>query len=388
MTNHTQPLSYGRLVDYNALDAFKRLAGEAQLRTAGFRNWYNGIEVSWDMTSIGESAAVLNIRILKDNIREVSFGLVDEGLGTMNLAADACALELANGSSYYAPVAFGVISSAANDLLAVGALPFAVSQHLQVETGEWFNDKQRCLELLENYVEACRHSGANYVCGETPGLRGIIVPGASSLSCAASGLVPLKRRRFSGSRIHVGDKIVFLASSGPHINGWTALRQLADERLKYGYRTPIDASGSQTFGEAVMAKPIIYVKFVEECLRQGDDLINYFIPVTGHGLRKVMRAVEPFRYEIHALPALSPLFRFLLRETGISTSDFYGTYNGGVGAVAIVPPKRLNQVLEIAKAKGYAAFEAGVVKKAEKGASSVILKPIDVTYEADTLQLR
>jgi hypothetical protein len=53
-----------------------------------------------------------------------------------------------------------------------------------------------------------------------------------------------------------------------------------------------------------------------------------------------------------------------------------------------VPPKRLNQVLEVAAAKGYEAFEAGVVKKAEKGASSVILKPIDVTYEADTLQLR
>ncbi len=137
-----------------------------------------------------------------------------------------------------------------------------------------------------------------------------------------------------------------------------------------------------------MQDTIIYVKFVEECLKRGDDLIRYFIPITGHGLRKLMRALQAFKYVVHELPELTALFKFILKETGIDLKDLYETYNCGVGAAAIVPARRLGEVLEIAESLGYDAFNAGEVQPADDGLSSVVIKPIDVTFDASSLALR
>jgi len=390
-SNSLPPLTYAAAgVDYGSLDAYKLMAQEAQRRTASFSNWLNGIKVEWLADSIGESAACLSV----SGARDLLLAIVEEGLGTLNLAADECATQLATGSSYYDVVAFGTIASAVNDVLALGGLPVSLTQHLQVAGGEWFANVQRSAGLLEGWVAACEQAGARYVGGETPGLRGIIVPGAASFGCSAVGIVPCGHERFAGSRIRAGDRIVLLGSSGLHINGWTAMRELAT-RLPDGYRTIIHPADGRTivdepimFGSALMQRTIIYVKFVEACQRLGPDMIRYFIPVTGHGLRKLMRAREPFRYQVQRLPRLSALFRFIMEGCGITLRDLYETYNCGVGAAAIVPPESLSSVLMAAQNTGYFAMDGGEVQPAQDGRSSVVLEPLDITYESDSLQLR
>jgi phosphoribosylformylglycinamidine cyclo-ligase len=159
---------------------------------------------------------------------------------------------------------------------------------------------------------------------------------------------------------------------------------LIAEELSEGYLTPI--ADGLSYGEALLAPSVIYVAFVRECQRRGLKL-NYVAHVTGHGWRKLMRLEEPFVYEIKEPRAVPALFKFLMESGPVELREAYATFNMGVGFAAYVDPKSADAVLAAAKSSGYDAWHAGTVKK-EGGRKAVVVPPLGLVYEADTLQLR
>src|SRR5690606_14548534 len=187
-------------------------------------------------------------------------------------------------------------------------------------------------------AEGCRQSGVVWGGGETPTLRGIVNADAIVLAGSAIGKVEPKSQRITGD-VRDGNAIVFLARSGVQTNGLSLCRLIAS-KLPDGYLTPIGHGDPRTFGEALLAPSVIYVKFVAECQKRGIKL-NYVAHVTGHGWRKLMRLDEPFVYEI-VNPGEEPaLFKFLREAGPISLREAYATYNQGVGFAAYVSPENL-----------------------------------------------
>jgi phosphoribosylformylglycinamidine cyclo-ligase len=359
-------------VNYEQLDAFKRACQRAAKTTAGLLAQHGYAEPA---TTRGESAYLMEAA-------DHYLAHVEEGLGTKNLVADA--VYAATGKNFYREIAIDTVATIVNDLATCGALPISVAMHAAVGESAWFADEKRMNALVDGWAEGCRQAGAVWGGGETPTLRGIVNAETIVLAGSAVGKISPKDLRITGD-VRDGDAIVFLSSSGVQTNGLSLCRLIAS-KLPKGYQTPIGHGDTRTYGEALLAPSVIYVRFVRECQRRGLKL-NYAAHVTGHGWRKLMRLEEPFVYEITAPRAAPAVFRFLEEAGPIDRREMYATFNQGIGFAAYVRPDVADAVTKAAKDSGYDAWIAGTVRK--QGARKAVTVPsLGITFEGDTLRVR
>jgi phosphoribosylformylglycinamidine cyclo-ligase len=361
----------GTGVNYGAMDPFKRMAQLAARKTAGNIARLNGGEFHEFEPSRGESAYLIEAA-------KSYFAHVEEGLGTKNLVADA--MYALTGKSYYDQIAQCTVAMIVNDLVTLGALPLSVAMHLAAGTSDWFNDEYRARDLVEGWKNACNLARCTWGGGETPTLKGVVVPGTVVLSGSAIGIVKPKDRLIAGPIRH-GDAIVIIESSGIHANGLTLARTIAG-KLSDGYLTTL--ADGRTYGEALLDPTHIYVGLVEDCFDRGVD-IHYAVNITGHGWRKFMRATQPFTYVIDVLPKQLPVFDFLQQHGPVDDTEAYGNFNMGAGFALYIAEADIEKVIGIAEDLGLRAFAAGHI---ENGDKKVVIRPKGLEYAAQTLAVR
>lgn len=382
----------GTGVDYDAMDPFKTMAQSAARKTAGNIERL-GFRVRAE--SYGESAFL--IEPMDDT--PYTLAHVEEGLGTKNLVADA--MYALTGKSYYDQIAQCTVAMIVNDLVTLGALPLSVAMHLAVGTSDWFNDEKRTGDLVTGWKNACNLARCTWGGGETPTLKGVVVPEAVVLSGSAIGVIKPKERLITGSIQH-GDAIVIIESSGIHANGLTLARKIGERKdgfwrklghlfipsrfslraLPKGYLTEL--SDGRAYGEALLDPTHIYVGLVEDCLNAG-VVIHYAVNVTGHAWRKLMRAIAPFTYVIDTLPRKLPIFDFLQKHGPVDDQEAFGNLNMGAGFALYVDEAQADLVIGIAEKLGLRAFVAGHI---ETGDKKVVIKPKGIEFAADTLAVR
>jgi len=280
--------------------------------------------------------------------------------------------------------------------------------HLAVGSSDWFKDKERAQDLINGWGDACDLARCVWAGGETPALKGIIVPGASLLSGSSFG-IGHKNGPINPKNIKDGDAIIFLESSGIHANGLTLARSIAEDIAKKkdpwwrkmlrhvftnipptekslfeAYNTQLP--GCRTYGETLLDPTHIYSDFVEDCLDAGVK-IHYGVNITGHGWRKLMRAELNFTYTVETLPAKGHIFDFIQEHGNVSDEEMYGNFNMGAGFALYVPKSEVPKVYEVAKRyeKRFHTFEAGHI---EAGDKKVVIIPMGLEYAGETLAVR
>jgi phosphoribosylformylglycinamidine cyclo-ligase len=159
------------------------------------------------------------------------------------------------------------------------------------------------------------------------------------------------------------------------------VRSVADE-LPAGLRTPLP-SGAE-FGAAALTPSLVYVPVIEALLR-APVTITYLSHITGHGLRKLMRASRELTYRIDALPEVPEILAELAGRAGLDPRSAYGTLNMGVGFAVFCRPGDGERVVAVAGDLGFTAMPAGRV---EEGPRRVILEPLGVAFGGEELELR
>jgi phosphoribosylformylglycinamidine cyclo-ligase len=359
-------------VDYDLLDAFKR----ACQREAGTTAAALGAHGLKEPASIrGESAYLLETP-------HEYLAHVEEGLGTKNLVADS--VQKLTGRSHYDAIGIDTVATIVNDLITCGALPISVAMHAGVGDATWFADQQRASDLARGFAEGCRRAGAVWGGGETPALKGIIEPAAIVLAGSAIGRINPKELRIRGD-VAAGDAIVLLASSGIHTNGLTLCRKLAEMvDGEGGYAAKL--SDGRGYGEALLDPSVIYVSFIAACQRAGLRL-KYAAHITGHGWRKLMRLDEPLVYRMTDPGTPQPVFEFIARHAQMDAREMYGTFNMGAGFAAYVDAADAQRCIDLAQREGYTAWLGGHVEK-QDGRKAVVIEPLGIAFEGETLKVR
>lgn len=364
----------GTGVNYSEMDPFKRLALEAALPTSANLAKHGFKEVT---ESRGESAYVIDVG-------PFMLAFVEEGLGTKNkVAEDMAYLSRAMygvaGRTYHENILRCNLAMAVNDLSTVGAAPFVSMMHLAAGSSKWFTDERRNEDVVSGYATACNIAGCAWGGGESPTLRDIIYPDTAVFAGSSVGVINPKRNLLLGSRIRVGDVIIFIASSGIHANGLTLCRDL-EESLPHGYLTEMPSG--VTYGEALLEPTIIYAPLVNACV----SMLHYAVNITGHGWRKLMRAQQNFRYIVNVVPEPSEIFEFIQKYGNVSNREAYGNLNMGVGYAFFAPRKNAKKILKIAEKLGFDAFVAGNVEEGERKGVEIV--PLGLVYDADELKVR
>lgn len=370
----TENMTYAGVgVNYNAMDPFKRIAQLAGRETANNIRRLNNGEFQEVEMSRGESAYLIEAA-------KSYFAHVEEGLGTKNLVADE--MYRLTGKSYYDHIAQDTVAMIVNDMITLGALPLSVAMHLAVGDSNWFDDEKRCRDLVDGWKNACNLGRCVWGGGETPTLKGVVVPEAIVLSGSAMGLVKPKDRLITADNIQHGDAIVLIESSGIHANGLTMARKIAD-KLPGGYMTRLD--DGRTYGETLLAPTHIYVGLVEDCLNRG-VVIHYAVNITGHGWRKLMRATQSFAYIVEQLPRQLSVFGFLQKHGPVDDTEAYGNFNMGAGFALYVSEADADAVLEVAASHNIGALHAGYIERSDE--KKVVIKPKSLEYSGATLGVR
>ncbi len=357
-------------VDYGRLDKAKRMA----LRTAAPPPTPNWAHPDHDYetfdSSRGEPAFAF-----KTN--EHALATVLECLGTKSVVARE--YEQVGGPSLFANVGYDGVAAITNDLICVGALPLVVSAYFATGSAAWYDETRRYTQLINGWREGCDDSGAVWGGGESPTLTGLVGEQDIEIAGSAVGFIP-GGQPILGEQLAPGDDIVLVASTGIHTNGASLVRAAVAD-LRDGYRTKL--SNGQEFGEAALTRSAIYVPLAA-ALSESDVRVTYYSHITGHGLRKLMRANRDLTYRIHTLPPVPEILSELARVARLDSHSAYGTLNMGVGFAVLCQSGDGEKVVQIAKRNNFDALVAGQV---EDGPRQVILEPVDVSYQTDELQL-
>jgi phosphoribosylformylglycinamidine cyclo-ligase len=359
-------------VDYAAMDPGKVLAQHAAADTA---RWLRARGLNEVSESRGESAFVLE---LPDRY----LSLVNEALGTKNLVADAT--RLVTRRTHYDAVGRDTVATILNDLCSVGGHPLAVTAYWGAGSSSWFDDSTRMADLVQGWAAACAEAGCTWGGGETQALTGMIEPSTLVLGGSAVGSVAPKANLLLGSKLRVGDAILIAKASGIHANGLTLARKIAGE-LPDGYatRVPDDAQG-RCLGEVLLDPTPLYGPLVEALQREAIAL-HYVVHVTGHGWRKLMRAPQALSYVVDRVPEVPAILRYLQQRAGMQAAEAYGTFNMGAGFAFFVAASDVERAQGVGRALGWELERIGCV---EVGPRRVVIRPLGVTFEGESLQIR
>ncbi|RPH96575.1 MAG: phosphoribosylformylglycinamidine cyclo-ligase [Lysobacterales bacterium] len=266
-------------------------------------------------------------------------------------------------------IGIDLVAMCVNDILTCGAEPlffldYFATGRLRVEEAQ---------AVIEGIAEGCRLAGCALIGGETAEMPGMYADGDYDLAGFAVGAVE-RSALLDGSRVRAGHRVLGLASSGPHSNGYSLIRKVVERvaaadgtDVRHTLRQPL--RGDRTLGEALLAPTTIYVKPVLALLQAGG--IDGLAHITGGGLTENIVRVVPdgLGLDIDTGAWRRPaVFDWLQTQGGIADGEMLRTFNCGIGMVMLVPAADAGRVLALARGRGLEGRDIGAVVARERGA--------------------
>ncbi len=262
-------------------------------------------------------------------------------------------LKLALELGVYDGIGVDLVAMCANDIAVLGAealffLDYYATGRLDVAQAE---------AVIGGIAEGCRQAGCALIGGETAEMPGIYQASDFDLAGFCVGIVE-KDRVIDGSRVSAGDRLLALASSGVHSNGYSLVRkviEVTDADLQQ------DLDG-RSLGEALITPTRIYVKNLL-ALRYRCE-INAIAHITGGGLIENLPRVMPGNLAARIDASswqLPPVFDWLQQAGRIDRTEMLRTFNCGVGMVLAIDPADEAVCLEQLAALGETAWVIGEV---------------------------
>jgi len=260
-------------------------------------------------------------------------------------------------------VGIDLVAMCVNDIVVMGAEPLFFLDYFA--TGKLAVDVT--VKVIEGIANGCKESGCSLVGGETAEMPDMYAPGEYDLAGFTVGLVE-NANIIDGSTITVGNKIIGIASSGLHSNGFSLVRKIVFQQLGLSVNDHVPEFGDQTVGEMLLTPTKLYVKPILNLMR--DCKINGMAHITGGGLIDNIPRVLPkgSKALIHLDSWRRPaVFDFLQHAGEIEEKEMLRTFNCGIGLTLICPEFEEETILSRLKGMGQPAWTIGEVTEREPG---------------------
>jgi len=264
-------------------------------------------------------------------------------------------------------IGIDLVAMCVNDIVLTGARPLFLLDYLATSQ----LDPARGKAVVEGIVKGCLEAECSLIGGETAEMPGFYKKGEYDLAGFAVGIVE-NAELIDGTRVTVGDKVIGIASSGLHSNGFSLVRKVLLDHHKMNLKKQVEEIG-EILGEELLRPTRIYVKTVLNLVR--DFSIGGIAHITGGGITENIPRVIPkgCRANIHRGTWDVPLIFPFLKERGkISEEEMFRTFNNGIGMILIVKPKDLEDILGRLRSLGEKAFAIGEIERANKDQPRVV----------------
>lgn len=276
-------------------------------------------------------------------------------------------LKLALMMNRHDSIGIDLVAMCVNDLIVCGAEPlffldYFATGKLDVELGA---------TIVTGIGKGCELSGCALVGGETAEMPGMYHGEDYDLAGFAVGVVE-KSDIIGPERVRAGDRLIALASSGPHSNGYSLIRKI----IEVSGAALDQPFGDSTLGATLLAPTEIYVRAITEL--RGSVSIHALAHITGGGITENLPRVLPdtVRAVIHKSSwTLPPIFTWLQEQGNIEEREMLRTFNCGVGMIVCVAKEQLVASLQILNRHNCGAFEIGYIEESGAADESVSVIP-------------
>lgn len=265
-------------------------------------------------------------------------------------------LKLAIETRRHEGIGIDLVAMCVNDIVVQGAEPLFFLDYYA--TGQL--DVDLAATVIEGIARGCEIAGCALVGGETAEMPGLYGRGDYDLAGFCVGVAE-KSELIDGSRVRPGDRLIGLASSGPHSNGYSLIRKILER--ENGLSARLDGTDIETL---LLAPTRIYVKPLLQLIRSVG--VNALAHVTGGGITENLPRVMPIgtsaRIDLSAWHR-PPIFRWLQEQGGVAEAEMLRTFNCGIGMIVCVDPAVEVQVLECLGQCGETAYSLGEIVAGE-----------------------
>ncbi len=241
-------------------------------------------------------------------------------------------LIVAEQTGRYDTVGIDCVAMNVNDVVCVGAEPFALLDYLAVEQ----TDPDVFAAIGEGLKRGAELAGVEIPGGEVAVLpeliRGHPSPTGFDLTAACFGTVALDAI-VTGRACAPGDALIGLPSSGLHSNGYTLARRVLEP---LGLDSRPEGLGGQSVADVLLEPTVIYVRAALALLRSGLP-VHGLAHITGGGLANLLRLNPDAGYAIEDPLPVPPVYDLIREHGAVAEDELYGIFNMGCGFVAVVP---------------------------------------------------
>ncbi|MDR7188414.1 phosphoribosylformylglycinamidine cyclo-ligase [Microbacterium sp. BE35] len=259
-----------------------------------------------------------------------------------------------------------LVGMVVDDIVVVGARPLFMTDY--IACGKVF--PERIADIVRGIAEGCSATGTALVGGETAEHPGLLGVNDYDVAGAATGVVEADRV-LGAERVRDGDVVLALASSGLHSNGYSLVRHIvAGSGIQYGDNA---ADFGTTWGEALLEPTRLYTLPLLRLITETGDAVHSLSHVTGGGIAANLARVLPQGTWVEVDRSTwspSPVFRVLADLGGLELEATEGTWNLGIGFLAVVASDKAEAAASALSREGIATWQVGVVHTGDRPADA------------------
>ncbi|MFT5541969.1 MAG: phosphoribosylformylglycinamidine cyclo-ligase [Glaciecola sp.] len=274
-------------------------------------------------------------------------------------------LRLAMDQNRHDGIGIDLVAMCVNDLIVQGAEPLFFLDYYA--TGKL--DVDTAATVVTSIGEGCLLSGCALIGGETAEMPGMYEAEDYDVAGFCVGVVEAEDV-IDGSKVAAGNKLIALASSGPHSNGYSLIRKIIEVS---GMDLSADLSGKPV-SDHLLEPTRIYVKNVLSILE--NHTVNAISHITGGGFWENIPRVLPENMQavIDGSSWQWPEIFSLLQEKGnVTTHEMYRTFNCGVGLMLAVDANSAEVITQDLINLGENAWIIGEVEILQDGQEQVVI---------------
>jgi phosphoribosylformylglycinamidine cyclo-ligase len=299
---------------------------------------------------VGGFAGLFDVSFVKSYSRPLLATSTD-GVGTK--------VAIAQAIDRHDTIGIDLVGMVVDDIVVVGAKPLFMTDY--IACGKVV--PSRIADIVAGIARGCAETGTALVGGETaehPGLMGI---DDYDVAGAATGVVEAGEQ-LGADRVADGDVVIAFESSGFHSNGYSLVRHILAAR-GVSYTEHSNELGG-VVGQVLLEPTRLYTTPLLGLLSDGDlhGAVHALSHVTGGGIAANLARVLPvgswveLDRESWSPP---PVFRVLAEWGGMDLTETEGTWNLGIGMIAVVSAASAAEIIRRLEADGIPAWTLGAV---------------------------
>jgi len=310
------------------------------------------------MSGIGGFGALFRLDV--DKFKNPILVSSTDGVGTK--------LKVAQSMNRHDTVGIDLVAMSVNDVIVQGAEPLFFLDY--IATGKI--GLEQSVQIIQGIVRGCQEAGCALIGGETAEMPGFYAENEYDLAGFCVGVVEADKL-IDGAAIHVGDRIIGLASSGLHSNGFSLARKVLFEDARLNVHDAVPGL-DESIGNALLRPTKIYVKSLLKLLKNFN--IKGLVHITGGGFLDNIPRILPapccaaIRKNAWEIPSIFKVIREIGR---IEEQEMFRVFNMGIGMIVIVSEKEAPDVMERLEMLGEKAFILGSIEKRGADRPQVVL---------------